>query len=75
LIFYLSFSVLYGVLFSLICATIIIAFIGWQLDRADKNIPRPVSILYYFYLVSIAGILGIADDLRGLNYATWKPVR
>jgi len=74
-LFYISCSVLYSVLFSLITATIIIAFLGWRLDRADKNMPRPVSILYYFYLVSIAGILGVADDLRGLNYATWKPLR
>lgn len=75
LIFYLSFSQLYGFLFCLIAATLLIAFVGWRLDRAGTNIPRPVYILYYFYLVSIAGMLGIVDDIRGFNYATWKPLR
>jgi len=68
-------SVFYAILVSGICATMLFAFIGWRLDKAGKDMPRPFYLLYYFYLISFAGLLGIADELRGSRQATWKPVR
>lgn len=70
-----SASVLYAVLVIGICSTILIAFIGWRLDKAGVNMPRIVYLLYYFYLIGLAGVLGIMDEIRGNRHAIWKPIR
>jgi cellulose synthase/poly-beta-1,6-N-acetylglucosamine synthase-like glycosyltransferase len=39
----------------------------------DQN--RLLSLFYYFYLINLAGALGIWDEYRGVRYVTWDHVR
>lgn len=68
---WMSGSGFYLTMFVSIFLTIVIALAGWHCDRRDLPMPKLVYLLYYFYLVSIAGSLGILDYIKGTNYATW----
>lgn len=68
-------SAIYFLLSLGIALTIAVGVIGWRRDTLGKPMPKLVYLLYYFYLVGFASLLGIADDLRGHTYATWKHVR
>lgn len=61
----------YFMMFASILLTLVIALVGWFCDRRDLQMPKLVYLFYYFYLVSIAGFLGILDDIKGTSYATW----
>ena len=58
-----------------ITSSIVLAVIGFILDRAGMSQPKMVSVFYYFYLVSVAGLLGIWDEFRGIRHATWDHIR
>jgi cellulose synthase/poly-beta-1,6-N-acetylglucosamine synthase-like glycosyltransferase len=55
--------------------SIVAGLLGWALDSRNVELPRAVSIPYYFYLVVIAAWLGVLDQARGVRYATWQHVR
>ena len=59
----------------IITASLALAAIGALLEQAGKRLPWVISILYYFYFVNLAGLLGIWDELRGLRHATWDHIR
>ena len=65
----------YPVLFAGIAGSVLLALVGWRLDRAGRAMPKLVYLPYYFYLVGWASLLGITDDFRGRTYATWAHVR
>lgn len=58
-----------------ITGSVMVAGVGAILDRLGRSQPRLVSVLYYFYLVNLAGILGIWDEWRGVRHATWDHIR
>lgn len=61
---------------ALICqlACYTLALAGWLMrGRADR--PRLVTIPYYFVLVNLASLKGIAEHYHGKTYATWATVR
>ena len=58
-----------------ISATILTGFTGWVMDRRGLPIPKVVYLIYYFYLVGLASLLGIADYQRGKTYTAWRHVR
>jgi len=50
------------------------ALVGWPLSLFS-NCPKMFSLLYYFYMVNIAAMLGIIDNFRGRYHVTWDHVR
>ena len=64
-------GVLYTLLFFGICSTVITSIIGWRMDKAGLQMPKIVYLIYYFYLVGVASLLGILDDFRGKTQSTW----
>lgn len=52
----------------------LLAFIGRRF-RLNASCPRLLYLLYYFYLVNIAAMLGIVDNCRGRHHVTWDHVR
>lgn len=66
---------LYAWLFAAIALSVALALIGWWLDRTGRAMPKPIYVLYYFYLVGVASLLGILDELRGVRRAVWTPIR
>jgi hypothetical protein len=66
---------LYTWTWSAISASVAIALLGAALERYGKPQPRLVSILHYFYLINLAGLLGIWDEWRGMRHVTWDHIR
>ena len=66
---------LYPWLFAGIAGSVVVGLIGRAMDRAGRDMPKLVYLIYYFYLVGTASLLGILDDLRGRTYAVWTHVR
>ena len=60
---------LYSVLLS-----VFIAMIGKKLSQ-KPSCPRIFYLAYYCYLVSIAAMLGIFDNLQGRYHVTWDHIR
>jgi cellulose synthase/poly-beta-1,6-N-acetylglucosamine synthase-like glycosyltransferase len=52
-----------------------IGVLGAVLDRYGWRQPRVVSLLHYFYVVNLAGLLGIWDEWRGMRHVTWDHIR
>ena len=71
----LGMSSLYVLSWLMITGSAIAAVVGAILERAARRQPRLISLLYYFYLVNLAGSLGIWDEWRGVRHATWDHVR
>ncbi len=67
-----SSSDFYLIAFAFIMLSIVIALIGWICDKNRLTMPKLVYLFYYFYLVALAGTLGIIDDFRGTSYAIWS---
>src|SRR6266853_2266936 len=68
-------SSLYVLTWVAITGSLVVAGVGALLDRFGRPQPRLVSILYYFYLINLAGLLGIWDEWRGVRHATWDHIR
>ena len=71
----ISGSLFYLMICLIIVSSIVVGFLGWRLDIAQREMPKMVYLLYYFYLVSLSGMLGIVDDLRGQRQSIWQPTR
>jgi cellulose synthase/poly-beta-1,6-N-acetylglucosamine synthase-like glycosyltransferase len=56
-------------------ASAVIAAFGAVLERHGLPQPRLVSILHYFYVINLAGLLGIWDEWRGVRHVTWDHIR
>lgn len=56
-------------------ASAVVAAFGAVLDLYGRPQPRLVSILYYFYVINLAGLLGIWDEWRGVRHVTWDHIR
>ncbi len=67
-------GVLYIICFSGVIISGFSALLGKTLNQ-KHNCPKPLYLLYYFYLVSIAGMNGIIDNLRGRYHITWDHIR
>ena len=65
----------YPWLFAGVAGSVVVGLIGRAMDRAGRDMPKVVYLIYYFYLVGTASLLGILDDLRGRTYAVWTHVR
>jgi cellulose synthase/poly-beta-1,6-N-acetylglucosamine synthase-like glycosyltransferase len=70
-----EFSWLYAFLLALIMTSVALALIGKQFDERGRDMPRIVYLPYYFYFVSTASVLGIWDNLRGVQHVTWDHIR
>jgi len=66
---------LYAWTWSAISASAAIAVLGAVLDRYGRPQPRLVSMLHYFYVINLAGLLGIWDEWRGMRHVTWDHIR
>ncbi len=66
---------LYACVWSALTASVCIAC--WGAVRARRGVPlnRLMSLIFYFYLVNLAAVLGIWDEYRGVHHATWDHVR
>ena len=64
-------SGLYQLLTFGIAGSVLLALVGWRLEKLGQAMPRLVYLPYYFYLVGIASLMGIADNFKGRSYATW----
>ena len=51
-----------------------LALVGWALQKRPQ-LPKAVSIPYFFCLVNVASFLGIIDAFRGKTYTVWTTVR
>lgn len=59
----------------MIDVSVAVAVVGTVLDRYGVTQPRLVSILHYFYVINLAGLLGIWDEWRGVRHVTWDHIR
>jgi cellulose synthase/poly-beta-1,6-N-acetylglucosamine synthase-like glycosyltransferase len=55
-------------------ASALLGFVGKKLCR-NRKCPKIIYMLYYFYSVSMAGLLGILDNLAGRRHVTWDHIR
>ena len=75
LTFALSGEGLYFCLTTVIAATMVLGFWGWRLDNTHTKMSRGIYLFYFFYLIAIAGFLGIIDELKGTRQSIWQPSR
>ena len=66
---------LYGSLLIALLTSIGLAGRGHWLAQQGREQPRPIYLLYYFYLVNLAALLGIYDEFRGVRHTKWDHVR
>lgn len=59
----------------LISLTMLLALLGAIAQRYRLKAPRLISIIHYFYVINIAGFLGILDEWRGVRHVTWDHIR
>jgi cellulose synthase/poly-beta-1,6-N-acetylglucosamine synthase-like glycosyltransferase len=59
----------FGIVFSML-----MAYLG-KILVTKSTCPKPLFLLYYFYLINIAAMLGIIDNYRGKRHVTWDHVR
>lgn len=55
--------------------SVALAYLGHRKACRDEPLPRLIGLLYYFHMSSLAGLLGIVDEYRGIRNATWEHVR
>lgn len=58
-----------------ITGSVLLACWGAALERLGRRQPKLIALSYYFYLVNLAGFLGIWDEYRGVRHVTWDHVR
>jgi cellulose synthase/poly-beta-1,6-N-acetylglucosamine synthase-like glycosyltransferase len=66
---------LYVFIWFAISLSIVLALLSVPLEASGRKLPRSLAIVYYFYAVNLAGMLGILDQLRGVRYSTWDHIR
>lgn len=71
----LGYAPLYTWTWLAIDASMAIAVAGAMLGRYGLGQPRIVSIFHYFYVINLAGLLGIWDEWRGVRHVTWDHIR
>jgi cellulose synthase/poly-beta-1,6-N-acetylglucosamine synthase-like glycosyltransferase len=71
----LGYALLYTWTWLAIDASVAVAVAGAMLDRYGLSQPRIVSIFHYFYVINLAGLLGIWDEWRGVRHVTWDHIR
>ena len=64
----------YGLGLSAILLSGFLALLG-KIYNEKHSCPELFYLIYYFYLVSIAGMLGIIDNFRGRYHITWDHIR
>ncbi len=55
--------------------SVALAYLGHRKACRGEPLPRLIGLLYYFHMSSLAGLLGIVDEYRGIRNATWEHVR
>jgi cellulose synthase/poly-beta-1,6-N-acetylglucosamine synthase-like glycosyltransferase len=55
--------------------SVTLALIGAYLDVKGRTIPKLIYLPYYYYLVNLAAVLGIIDELKGIRHTIWEHVR
>ena len=65
----------YPVSVAVIAGSLLLAILGKLMDKTGMSMPKIVYLPYYFYLVGLASLLGIADDFRGRSYSIWTHTR
>lgn len=68
-------SHLYTLTWLIITSSMLIAAYGAILDRSGQSQPKLISVLYYFYLINLAALIGVWDNWRGVQYVTWEHIR
>jgi cellulose synthase/poly-beta-1,6-N-acetylglucosamine synthase-like glycosyltransferase len=68
-------SSFYAWTWAAITASVALAGVGALFERLGWRQPRLVYIFYYFYVVNLAGLLGIWDEWRGVRHVTWDHIR
>ena len=68
-------SALYAATGSAITASLLLGATGAVLENLGRPAPRLASTLCYFYMINLAGLLGIWDEYRGIRHATWDHIR
>jgi len=56
-------------------ASALIAAFRAVLNQFGRPQLRLISILHYFYVINVAGLLGIWDEWRGVRHVTWDHIR
>jgi cellulose synthase/poly-beta-1,6-N-acetylglucosamine synthase-like glycosyltransferase len=56
-------------------ASLLFAAYGALAEKRGVVAPRLVSIIHYFYVINVAGFLGIWDQWRGVRHVTWDHIR
>lgn len=67
-------GLIYSLCLSGIVLSLFLALLG-KLYNGKPNCPKLLYLLYYFYLISIAGMQGIIDNFRGRYHITWDHIR
>lgn len=66
---------LYAAAWWLLTGSAVIAASGALLESKGLRPPRLVSTIAYFYMINMAGLLGIWDEFRGVRHVTWSHIR
>jgi cellulose synthase/poly-beta-1,6-N-acetylglucosamine synthase-like glycosyltransferase len=65
----------YPVTWCLITGSAVIAAFGALLESKRLRPPRFAATIAYFYMINMAGLLGIWDEFRGVRHVTWNHIR
>ncbi len=68
-------SLFFRVVLGLEALFLLLAFVGYQLDKKGKSIPSIFYLPYYYLLINLAALGAFIDDLRGKKYVKWEHVR
>jgi cellulose synthase/poly-beta-1,6-N-acetylglucosamine synthase-like glycosyltransferase len=66
---------LYVCTWMLFDATIVGSIVCALLYEWGRRPPRLLSLMHYFYVINLAGFLGILDEYRGVRHVTWDHIR
>ena len=56
-------------------ASVALAYLGHRKAGRNEPLPKLIGLLYYFHMSSLAGLLGVIDEYRGIRHSTWEHVR
>ncbi|HEY3975207.1 MAG TPA: glycosyltransferase [Candidatus Sulfotelmatobacter sp.] len=61
----------YAALLGLQCVFFALAAMGWLMSRQGKRPGRIIALPFYFLLMNVAAVRGIAEALLGRRFAVW----